>query len=233
MKKSAFVHNVFSAVADKYDLMNNLMSFGVHHFWKNELLKEINLQDSFALLDVAGGTGDIAARVLKKYNSSKVTICDNNFSMIEKGIVKTTNAGHVNIKWLCGDAEKLPLPSDHYDYYTIAFGIRNVANIDFALEEAYRVLKPGGKFICLEFSKVEDSLLLSKIYEMYSDYIIPLLGKVVAGNKEAYQYLVDSIREFPVQEKFSGLISDAGFININFRNLSCGITAIHSAWKVV
>ena len=208
------------------------MSFGIHHFWKNELIKEINLKDGFLLLDVAGGTGDIASRVLKKFDSSEVTICDNNFSMIERGIKKTTNAGHADITWLCGDAEKLPISDEQYDYYTIAFGIRNVSNIEFALEEAYRVLKPGGKFVCLEFSEIKDSLLFSKVYDMYSDYIIPLLGKVVTGHKEAYQYLVDSIRAFPPQEEFAKLISNAGFSNVSFRNLTCGITAIHNAWKM-
>ncbi len=232
MKKSDFVHSIFSSVADKYDLMNNLMSFGIHHFWKNELLKEISLKDDFSLLDVAGGTGDIASRVLKKFCSSAVTICDNNFAMIEHGIKKTTNAGHASIKWLCGDAQKLPIMNEQYDYYTIAFGIRNVSNIDFALEEAYRVLKPGGKFVCLEFSEIEDNVILSKIYDMYSDYIIPMLGKAVTGNKEAYQYLVDSIRAFPSQEHFAKLINNAGFANVSFRNLSCGITAIHTGWKV-
>ena len=231
MKKSDFVKEVFSSVAHKYDIMNNLMSLGIHHLWKNELIKEINSRGNFKLLDVAGGTGDIVIRILKKLKECNVTVCDNNFKMMEEGLEKTTDIGYVNIDWVCGDAENLPFINNSFDCYTIAFGIRNISNIDLALEEAYRVLKPGGRFLCLEFSHMEDNFLMSKLYELYSDNIIPLIGKIVTGNKEAYQYLVDSIKAFPTQEKFADLLVQAGFIGVSFRNMTNGIVAIHSGWK--
>ncbi|MBQ4875258.1 MAG: bifunctional demethylmenaquinone methyltransferase/2-methoxy-6-polyprenyl-1,4-benzoquinol methylase UbiE [Rickettsiaceae bacterium H1] len=231
MEKNNFVKGVFSSVADKYDLMNNLMSFGIHHLWKNKFIKEINLKKDFTLLDVAGGTGDITTRILQKFTDCQATICDNNFEMIKQGIEKTTNKGYVDIDWTCGDAENLPFNKNSFDYYTIAFGIRNVKNVDFALEEAYRVLKPGGRFLCLEFSHIEDNFLFAKLYDLYSENIIPLLGKAVTGNKEAYQYLVDSIKAFPTQEQFANLITKTGFSSVSFRNLTKGIVAIHTGWK--
>lgn len=232
MDKHRLVKDIFSSVANKYNLMNNLMSCGIHHCWKQELVKEINLKKHFTLLDVAGGTGDVTMRVLGKCTQCEVTICDNNLEMIEQGLINTTNKGYVNINWVCGDAEKLPFSSNTYDYYTVAFGMRNFSNIELALKEAYRILKPNGRFICLEFSHIEDNFLLSKLYRLYSDFIIPTLGKMVTGNKEAYQYLVDSIQAFPTQEQFVELISKAGFIGSNFRNLNNGIAAIHTAFKL-
>ncbi len=232
MKNSNLIKEVFSSVADNYDVMNNLMSFNIHHLWKNELLKEINNKNHFSVLDVAGGTGDITTRILKKHKNTTSFICDNNPQMIEQGIKKTTNNGYTNINWICGDAENLPFSSNKFDYYTIAFGIRNVVNINFALDEAYRVLKPGGRFICLEFSHVQSNFLFSKLYKLYSDNIIPLMGKIVANNKEAYEYLVDSIKKFPKQDNFAELITKAGFNGVTFRNLSQGIVAIHSGWKM-
>ena len=170
-------------------------------------------------------------RILKQFHNCKATVCDNNFDMIEQGIEKTISKGYVNIDWVCGDAEQLPFFDDYFDYYTIAFGIRNVANINVALTEANRVLKPGGRFLCLEFSHMESNFLLSKLYELYSNNIIPLLGKVVTGHKEAYQYLIDSIRSFPTQRGFADLLIESNFTGVTFRNLTKGIVSIHTGWK--
>ncbi len=233
MEKGIFVKNIFSSIANKYDLMNTLMSFGIHHLWKSELIKEINYKEDCCLLDVAGGTGDISTRILKKFKDCKIVICDNNFEMIEQGFEKVVNKGQVNIEWICGNAEKLPFCDENFDYYIVAFGVRNFANIEIALEEAYRILKPTGKFICLEFSHVQDNFLLSKAYGLYSNFIVPSLGKLVTGNREAYQYLVDSIKAFPTQKSFANLIDKCGFKCVNFRNLSGGIVSIHTGWKIV
>lgn len=230
--KARLVGGVFSSVASKYDVMNDAMSLGVHRLWKDRMISELNPRMGSALLDVAGGTGDIAFRFLNKSQDSNVMVCDINPQMLMEGRKRAVDRNILhNIAWACGDAEKLPMPTSSFDYYTIAFGIRNVTNIENALAEAYRVLKPGGRFICLEFSHV-DNPLLSKIYNMFSFKIIPQIGKVVAGDEASYRYLVESIRKFPKQEEFSRMIRLAGFENVKSKDLSGGIVALHSGWKV-
>jgi demethylmenaquinone methyltransferase/2-methoxy-6-polyprenyl-1,4-benzoquinol methylase len=230
--KESLVKGVFSNVAPKYDIMNDVMSFGVHRLWKDTFIKMLNPKDGTKLLDVAGGTGDIAFRFLKKAHNGHVTVCDINPEMLQEGYKNAIDKNILNgIEWLCGNAEKLPLPDSTYDYYTIAFGIRNVTNIAAALKEAHRVLKPGGRFMCLEFSKVENPIL-AKAYDFYSFKIIPKMGELVAKDKDSYQYLVESIRKFPPQEQFLQMIKDAGFSQTKYTNLSGGSVAIHSGWKV-
>lgn len=231
-RKASMVHNVFASVASKYDVMNNLMSFGIHHLWKNTLLSMMQPSANSSLLDVAGGTGDIAFRFLDAAPNNNVTICDINTHMLEEGKKRAINNNHLtNIDWVCGNAESLPCLDMQYDFYTIAFGIRNVTHIDKALKEAYRVLKPGGRFFCLEFSQVE-APLLATLYKHYSFHIIPRIGKWVANDADSYQYLVESIQQFPCQETFCHMIEEAGFTRVTYRNLSGGIVAIHSGWRM-
>lgn len=230
--KESLVGGVFARVAPKYDLMNDVMSLGIHRIWKDKFIKMLNPSDGTKLLDVAGGTGDIAFRFLKSARGGSVTICDINPAMLEEG---KKNAVDNNIltgaDWLCGNAEKLPIPDNSYDYYTIAFGIRNVTNIDKALSEAHRVLKPGGRFMCLEFSKVTNPLMAS-LYDFYSFQVIPKMGGLVSGDADSYQYLVESIRKFPPQEEFKKMIETAGFEQVTYRNMNNGVVAVHSGWKV-
>lgn len=229
-EKASLVRGVFSSVASRYDIMNDLMSLGIHHIWKNRMVELLPTQGS--LLDVAGGTGDIACRYLKKSPSSPVVICDINQAMLENGRNKVINKNILHgIEWVCGNAETLPFPDMSFDAYTIAFGIRNVTHIDKALTEAYRVLKPGGRFICLEFSHVKNPIL-GNIYAQYSFNVIPLIGKLVAGDAGSYQYLVESIRQFPPQDHFATMIENAGFTRVRYENLTGGITALHSGWKL-
>jgi len=231
-KKASMVKGVFSSVAPKYDVMNDFMSAGVHRLWKDDFINKLNPQKDSKLLDVAGGTGDIAFRYLKKAKGANVTVCDINHEMLKAGRKNAIDRNILdNIEWVCGDAENLPAPDNYYDYYTIAFGIRNVTNIDKALAEAYRVLKTGGRFMCLEFSKVENPVL-AKIYDFYSFNIIPHVGQFVAGDKDSYQYLVESIRKFPSQNEFNKMIAAAGFDNVSYTNLTGGVVAIHSGWKL-
>lgn len=229
--KAQRVGEVFSSVARRYDLMNDVMSVGIHHAWKNRMLDILAPVPGKLLLDVAGGTGDIAFRYKKK-TGSKVTVCDLNQAMLTEGKHRSVDLNlWQGIEWVCGNAETLPFPDQSFDYYTIAFGIRNVTHIDKALGEAYRVLKPGGKFVCLEFSKVTHPAL-AKIYDLYSFKIIPHLGKVLAGDSASYQYLVESIRQFPTQESFADMIKQAGFSQVRYENLTGGIVAVHSGWRV-
>lgn len=231
-EKASMVKGVFSNVASKYDIMNDVMSLGIHRLWKDEFIKKLNPQSGTKLLDVAGGTGDIAFRFLKKAGGGNVTVCDINPNMLEEGYKNAIDNNVLEgIEWVCGDAEKLPFPDNSYDYYTIAFGIRNVTNIENALSEAYRVLKPGGHFMCLEFSQV-DNPLLAKIYDFYSFNIIPKMGQIIASDRDSYQYLVESIRKFPNKENFLKMIKNAGFANASYNSLSAGAVAIHSGWKV-
>ncbi len=230
--KAKLVGEVFSSVASKYDIMNDAMSLGVHRLWKDRMISELSPRDGSKLLDVAGGTGDIAFRFLNNTPNGAVTVCDINPDMLGEGKKRAIDKNILSgVEWVCGDAEKLPMENSSFDYYTIAFGIRNVTNIENAISEAYRVLKPGGRFLCLEFSHV-DNPLLGKIYDIFSFKLIPQIGKVVAKDEASYRYLVESIRKFPTQEKFAGMIKSAGFENVKYTDLSGGIVALHSGWKI-
>ena len=223
------VKKVFQDVFYKYDLMNDLMSLGVHRIWKKQFIDWLNPQKNTKLIDVASGTGDVAKLFLKKIeNEGKVCCVDENQGMLN--ISKKKNNESSKIKWFCNNAEKLPFKNNYFDYYTISFGIRNVENIDIALSEAYRVLKPGGRFLCLEFSKVKNNIL-NKLYHTYSKSI-PKIGKLVVGKSEPYEYLVNSIEKFYNQEEFFKKIEKQNFVNISYRNMNAGVVAVHSAWKV-
>mgnify|MGYP001320515453 CR=1 FL=1 len=230
-EKYTLVRGVFDSVATRYDVMNDLMSAGLHRVWKNEMVNWLAPKAGMQILDVAGGTGDITFRIKEKADCH-VTVCDINYQMLREGKNRATDRNiRDGIDWVCGDAENLPIPDNSMDAYTIAFGIRNVTHIDKALSEAYRVLKIGGRFLCLEFSHLQYDFL-QKIYDAYSFAAIPRIGKMVTGDSESYQYLVESIRKFPKQDEFVGMISSAGFANVQYRNLSQGVVAIHSGRKV-
>lgn len=234
-QRQKLVNQVFARVASRYDLMNDLMSGGLHRLWKDDLINWLappRTPNDFHLLDVAGGTGDVAARFLKAAgDGARCTICDISPEMLQVAQKRFSDAPARAPRFVSGDAANLPLPDETMDAYTIAFGIRNVTQIDKALSEAYRVLKTGGRFLCLEFSHV-DVPLLDTIYDQYSFKAIPVLGGLVAGDSESYKYLVESIRNFPDQEDFSTMIGDAGFAQVRYRNLTGGIAAIHSGWKL-
>jgi|TARA_B100000953_G_scaffold270537_1_gene240875 demethylmenaquinone methyltransferase/2-methoxy-6-polyprenyl-1,4-benzoquinol methylase len=224
-----FVTKVFQDVFDKYDLMNDLMSLGIHRVWKRNFIHWLNPQKNTTLVDVASGTGDIAKLFLSEIDYKGQVYCvDENKGMLD--LNKKKLKGNTNVKWFCNNAEKLPFENNHFDYYTISFGIRNVGNISNALKEAYRVLKPGGRFLCLEFSKVKNEIL-NKLYQTYSKSL-PRIGKIVVGKSEPYEYLIESIEKFHSQEEFFKQIEKQNFTKISYRNLSGGIVAIHSAWKV-
>ncbi|ABV73827.1 ubiquinone/menaquinone biosynthesis methyltransferase [Rickettsia canadensis str. McKiel] len=234
-EKQRLVNNVFSNVADKYDLMNDLMSFGLHRLWKDEFIRYIPNLNSH-ILDVASGSGDIALKLAKKArdrgNNVSLTLSDINEEMLRNAKKKAIDLNlFQNLKFTLASAAALPFSDNSFDYYTIAFGIRNVPDINKALKEAYRVLKPMGKFICLEFSKVKEGIL-KDFYKFYSFNIIPQIGQMIAGNKEAYEYLIESIDLFPSQDKFRIMIKEAGFEEVNYKNLSNGIVAVHSAYKI-
>jgi demethylmenaquinone methyltransferase/2-methoxy-6-polyprenyl-1,4-benzoquinol methylase len=232
-EKTQLVRGVFDRVATRYDLMNDLMSGGVHRLWKTQLMERLDPRPGQRLLDLAGGTGDVARRFLARAGrGSSAIVCDINESMIRQGADRSIDAGIVaDITWTVGDAENLPFASDGVDACTISFGLRNVTRIAAALAEARRVLKPGGRFLCLEFSRVEGSLL-RRAYDLYSFAVLPRLGQVVARDRDAYQYLVESIRRFPPQRELAGMMQKAGFEQVNWRNLSGGIAAIHSGWRL-
>ena len=232
-EKSGLVENVFTSVSSRYDLMNDIMSIGIHRVWKKWMLDWLAPKPGQDLIDVAGGTGDIAFEFIKRAKgSTNATIIDLTESMIVEGKMraKTLRDGSM-VKWVCGDAIFLPFAEDSFDVYTISFGIRNVTNIQKTLDEAYRTLRPGGRLMVLEFSKVSNELL-AWFYDKYSFNIIPFLGEIVTSDRKSYQYLVESIRKFPDQEDFSEMIKKAGFRQVRFRNLSFGVAALHSAWKV-
>lgn len=259
-EKASRVKGVFDSVASKYDLMNDLMSAGLHRLWKREMVGMLAPQNGMNILDVAGGTGDIAFRIVDSLSPKgggpgrgtfsiasqiplpnpppqagegvKITIADINDKMLEEGKARAIDRNILSgIEWLCADAESLPLPDNHFDAYTIAFGIRNVTHIEKALAEAYRVLKIGERFLCMEFSQLPQPLM-QKLYDAYSFSVIPLVGEKITGDRAAYQYLVESIRKFPNQETFATMIKKAGFGNVSYRNLSGGVVAIHSGRKL-
>ena len=230
-EKAPLVRAVFDQVAPQYDLMNDLMSMGIHRLWKNTLLDMVRPRAHQTLLDVAGGTGDIAFR-FRQRGGGPVLVCDINAEMLAVGRDRAIDRGILEgVDWVCGDAERLPVASASVDAYTIAFGLRNVTHIDRALAEARRVLKPGGRFFCLEFSHVVLPSLAA-LYDTYSFKVLPVLGQVVARNRDAYQYLVESIRRFPRQPDLAAMIETAGLGQVKVRNLSGGIAAIHSGWKL-
>ena len=227
--KKKIVTKVFNEVFDKYDLMNDLMSLGIHRLWKKTFINWLNPQKNTRLIDVASGTGDIAKLFLEYINYEGNVYCvDENEGMLEMNKRKFKNQN--SVKWYCNNAEKLPFKDNEFDYYTISFGIRNVTNIDKAFKEAFRVLKPGGRFLCLEFSKVENEIL-NKFYKMYSK-TIPLMGKIILKNSKPYEYLISSIDKFYSQEKLLELLNKQNFTNTSYKNLTGGIVAIHSAWKI-
>ena len=228
--RQGLVNEVFSKVASRYDLMNDLMSLGIHRLWKRFAIDLCGIRPGHRVLDLAGGTGDIASRVLDAGGSgTKAVICDISKEMLDEGRARAKGREH--LAFVQGNAENLPFENGRFDAYTIAFGIRNVTHIDAALAEAYRVLKPGGRFLCLEFSNVEMPLL-DRLYDAYSFNAIPALGRLVAGDADSYRYLVESIRRFPDQERFAQMIKDAGFERVRYRNLTGGIAAIHSGWRL-
>ncbi len=232
-EKTRLVRGVFDSVADKYDLMNDLMSGGLHRLWKDRLIRMIRPRPGLHYLDVAGGTGDIAFRIKQAAGTgSQITVLDLNEDMLGVGRDRAINRGWLNdFEWITGNAEALPLLDESVDIYTIAFGLRNVTHIDTALSEAFRVLKPGGKFYCMEFSHVEEPFL-AKIYDAYSNNVIPRIGQAVAKDKDSYQYLVESIRKFPTQKELVRRMKTAGFENARFTNLNFGVVAIHQGWKL-
>ncbi|XP_061879982.1 2-methoxy-6-polyprenyl-1,4-benzoquinol methylase, mitochondrial [Entelurus aequoreus] len=268
-EKAKKVYGVFENVAQKYDIMNDAMSLGIHRLWKDALLHVMHPQPGTRLLDVAGGTGDIALRFLDYVQSQKerqtrrlarttqspswqdisdnysgqedgevveaecrAVVCDINKEMLKVGKEKADNMGvSAGLSWVVGDAEELPFDDNQFDIYTVAFGIRNVTHIEKALQEALRVLKPGGRFMCLEFSKVTNPVL-AKLYDAYSFQVIPVLGEVIAGDWKSYQYLVESIRKFPAQDEFKEMMEDAGFFCVQYHNLTAGVVSLHSGFKL-
>jgi demethylmenaquinone methyltransferase/2-methoxy-6-polyprenyl-1,4-benzoquinol methylase len=234
--RQELVNDVFATVAERYDLMNDLMSAGLHRLWKSDLVAMLNPPKGdtpFRLLDIAGGTGDIAMRVVRAGGAGTVaTICDISPEMLAVGARRIREAGlDQRITLVEGNAERLPFPDRSFDACTNAFGIRNVSQIEQALREAWRVLKPGGRLLCLEFSHVQVPIL-DRLYDLHSFEVIPRLGALAAGAREPYQYLVESIRRFPDQQRFAAMIRDAGFVRVTWRDLTGGIAAIHSGWRI-
>jgi demethylmenaquinone methyltransferase / 2-methoxy-6-polyprenyl-1,4-benzoquinol methylase len=232
-EKPALVRGVFERVAGRYDLMNDLMSGGIHRLWKADLIDWLDPRPGQLLLDVAGGTGDIAFRYLRRAGKeARAIVCDLTPAMLLVGRDRAIDRGIVKgIDWLAGDAQNLPLADRSVDAYTIAFGLRNVTDIDRALAEARRVLKPGGRFICLEFSQVVLPLL-KQLYDLYSFRVLPWMGRIVAGDRDSYVYLVESIRRFPAQGALIERMRAVGLDQASYRNLSGGIAALHSAWRI-
>ncbi len=237
-EKAGMVRQVFESVAPRYDVMNDLMSGGVHRLWKNALVDVVNPRPGEKFLDVAGGTGDIAFRLLARQPGGQgngrpdVTVCDINPAMLDVGRDRAVDRGLLDgLTWTTGDAEALPFPDRSFDGYTIAFGLRNVTDIDKALREAHRVLRPGGRFYCLEFSKVT-SPALGRLYDTYSERALPFFGKLVARDAESYRYLHESIRRFPPQRELARRLREAGFVNVAWRDMTLGVVALHSAWRI-
>ncbi|NND22203.1 MAG: bifunctional demethylmenaquinone methyltransferase/2-methoxy-6-polyprenyl-1,4-benzoquinol methylase UbiE [Silicimonas sp.] len=231
-EKAGLVHGVFTNVASKYDVMNDVMSVGIHRLWKDAMMDWLAPRNGQRLLDVAGGTGDIALRFLKRAPEAEAVVLDMTESMLIEGRQRADATAMADrLDWTVGDAMALPFEDSSFDVYTISFGIRNVTRINDALSEAYRVLRPGGRLMVLEFSQLPNDGLQS-LYDLYSFNVIPRMGQVIAGDRDSYQYLVESIRRFPDQETFAGMIRAAGFGQVKYRNLSLGIAALHSGWKL-
>jgi demethylmenaquinone methyltransferase/2-methoxy-6-polyprenyl-1,4-benzoquinol methylase len=235
-KRQGLVNDVFAKVASRYDLMNDLMSGGLHRLWKDDMIGWLAPPRSgapYAHIDVAGGTGDIALRVIRAAGvGATAVICDISAEMLEAGRGRLAGASEASrIDLVQGNAEALPFPDRQFDAYTIAFGIRNVTHIERALSEAYRVVKPGGRFLCLEFSEVQVPIL-DKLYDLWSFQVIPRLGQLAAGDRQPYDYLVESIRRFPKQAPFARMVAAAGFERVTYRDLTGGIAALHSGWRI-
>ena len=231
-EKAKKVQGVFTSVASKYDVMNDVMSLGIHRIWKEAMMDWLAPRPSQKLLDVAGGTGDISFKFLKRAGSGHATVLDITENMLIEGR-KRAEANQVldSLNWVVGDAMALPFADSSFDVYTISFGIRNVTRPQEALNEAFRVLRPGGRLMVLEFSQIPVPLA-QKAYDFYSFNVIPRMGKLIANDRDSYQYLIESIRKFPNQETFLSMVRQAGFENANYRNLSLGIAALHSGWKI-
>ena len=237
-QKAPLVRAIFDSVALRYDIMNDLMSAGIHRWWKSEMVAALKPRAGQRLLDVAGGTGDIALRALPRLLGkgevmhAGAVVCDASAAMLAIGRARALDQGILaGIEWLCADAERLPVADRSVDLYTVGFGLRNVTHIDRALAEAHRVLRPGGRFMCLEFTP-EITPFLQPLYDLYSFQIVPLLGQIVTGDRDAYAYLVESIRRFPRQSELAEMIAGAGLDQVKFRNLTGGVAALHSAWRL-
>jgi len=236
-EKAGLVRQVFESVAPRYDLMNDLMSGGVHRLWKNVLVDVLNPRPGERFLDVAGGTGDVAFRIVRRQLAKggerpDVSVCDINPAMLAVGRDRAADRGLLKgLTWTTGDAENLPFPDRSFDGYTIAFGLRNVTDIDKALSEAHRVLKPGGRFYCLEFSKVT-SAPIGRLYDAYSSRALPFFGRVIARDAESYRYLHESIRRFPPQRELARRMREVGFANVAWRDMTLGVVALHSGWRI-
>lgn len=230
-EKKGMVEGVFTSVASKYDVMNDLMSGGVHRIWKDAMMDWLAPRSGQQLLDVAGGTGDIAFRFLKRAPGASAVVCDMTAAMLEEGRQRAEAQSLGGLSWVQGDAMDLPFEANTFDVFTISFGIRNVTRVDEALSEAFRVLRPGGRLMVLEFSQLPNSAM-QWAYDRYSYNVIPPMGQMVTGDRESYQYLVESIRKFPDQETFATMIRVAGFEQVKYRNLTMGVAALHSGWKL-
>jgi len=230
--KAGMVHGVFSNVASKYDIMNDVMSGGIHRLWKDAMMDWLAPRAGQRLLDVAGGTGDIAFRFLGRAGAADAVVLDMTENMLIEGRKRAeAEALSSQLDWIVGDAMALPFEDNSFDVYTISFGIRNVTRVPDALSEAYRVLRPGGRLMVLEFSQLPNPAM-QKAYDLYSFNVIPRMGQVIAGDSDSYQYLVESIRQFPDQDTFAGMIRDAGFDNVSYRNMTFGVAALHAGWKI-
>jgi len=231
-EKAERVQGVFSSVASKYDIMNDVMSGGVHRVWKDAMMDWLNPRDGQRLLDVAGGTGDIAFRFLKRAPTAMAVVLDLTEDMLIHGRKRAEAEDRADqLDWMVGDAMALPFEDNSFDVYTISFGIRNVTRVQDALNEAYRVLRPGGRLMVLEFSQLPNPAM-QWAYDRYSFNVIPKMGQVIAGDSDSYQYLVESIRKFPDQERFAAMIRTSGFAQVKYRNMTFGVAALHSGWKI-